>query len=339
MGLIAPAYLRVHPSFEEPDIVMTYVQASMAFELLPNGQPRVKLSDGDLGVYLKRLDYRTKMAAGQAAYNSLPNVELIFSYGFTPSYLIRTRAEWDHHDEAAAGRWGIGLQQGYRLAGQAGHFQFMRSALLYGINPAVGEGLVNSTSSTTVVGLPADTAGNTSISTYDNGQMAQLLLTYIQQLKTRTNQIGTGRKIAILAPQRVLGTWEYSVVQLVQYQRAGAGTETTAGMTKLVGEINEDEVLWGPDDTLIGKGSGGTDMIIICMPELEVLNAERINTNRFADLKPGFRDCTAMYCDMIAPREIVTPLPGGAVDMLAEARITSGWPVRPEALTIISATF
>jgi hypothetical protein len=70
-----------------------------------------------------------------------------------------------------------------------------------------------------------------------------------------------------------------------------------------------------------------------------VLNAERINTNVFSKLKPGFRDCTAMYCDMIAPREIITPLPGGAVDMLQEARITSGWPTRPEALTLLSAGF
>jgi len=338
MGLIAPAYLRVHPAFEEPDIVMTYVQASMAFELLPNGEPRVKMGEGDLGVYLKRLDYRNKMASGQAAYNSLPSVELIFSLGFTPSYLVRTRAEWDHHDEASAGRWGIGLQQGYRLAGQSGHFQFMRTALLYGINPALGEGLINNANSTSVI-LPVDTLGNSTISTYDPGQMGQLLLNYIQQLKTRTNQIGTGRKIAILAPQRVLGQWEYNVVQLLAYQRPGAGTESTAGMTKLVGEVNEDEILWGPDDTLIGKGTGGTDMIIICMPELEVLNAERINTNVFSKLKPGFRDCTAMYSDMIAPREIITPLPGGAVDMLMEARITSGWPVRPEAITLLSAGY
>jgi hypothetical protein len=42
---------------------------------------------------------------------------------------------------------------------------------------------------------------------------------------------------------------------------------------------------------------------------------------------------------MAAPREIPTPLPGGAMDVLSEMRMTSGWAPRPEAVTVISMTF
>ena len=340
MGLIAPAYVTVNPSFMEPDIVLSYSQTSGAFELLPKGKPRVKLSDGDLAVYMKRLDLRTKLAAGQAAYNNLPNVELVFSMLSTPTYLTRCRAEYDHHDLAAASRWGLALQQAYRLGMRQAHFQFMRTALLYGVNPALGEGLTNAAGATSA-NLPADSNGNQTIVTYDNGQMGFFLLSVIASIKTKTNNIGVGRSFTILAPQRVLAAWEYNVVQLVQYQRQGAGTESTAGLVKLVAEMIEDDIKWVADDTLINKGAGGTtDLIVFVMPEIEVVQADtEINTNEFAKVTPGMMETTAMYADMVAPREITTPIAGGAVDVLSEHRITSGWGIRPEAIYLLSAQY
>lgn len=337
--IIAPAFTTINPSFMEPDILVAYSQVSGAFELLPKGAPSVKLSDGDLAVYIKRLDIRNKVAAGQAAYNALPGVEPVFSYISTPTYLVRVRSEWDHHDGAASGNWGVGIAQLFRLGMRQGHFQFMRSALLYGINPSLGEGLVNAAGAT-AINLPADTNGDTTIVTYDNGQMGLFLLQIVGAIKTRTNNIGVGREFAILAPQRILQQWEYNVVQLVQFQRAGAGTESTAGMTKLVAEINDDDIKWVADDTLIGKGAGGNDLIIFVMPEVAVPDAAgEINTNEFAKITPGMLECTKMYTDMVAPREITTPLPGGAVDVLSEHRISSGWGVRPEAITLLSAQY
>ena len=339
MAIIAPAYVTINPSFVEPDILVAYSQVSGAFELLPKGQPRVKLSDGDLAVYIKRLDIRTKMASGQAAYNMLPNVEPVFSYISTPTYLTRARAEYDHHDTAAAGRWGVGIQQAYRLGMRQAHFQFMRSALLYGVNPSYGEGIVNAAGATSA-NLPADTNGNTTIVTYDNGQMGLFLLQILGSIKTKTNNIGIGRQFTILAPQRILQQWEYNVVQLVQYQRPGGGTESTAGLVKLVAEVNEDDIKWVADDTLIGKGSGGLDLIVFVMPEVEMPDANNeINTNEFAKITPGFLECTALYTDMIAPREITTPIPGGAVDVLSEHRISAGWGIRPEAIYLLTAQY
>lgn len=339
MGVIAPAFTTVNPSLIEPDIIMSYSQMSGAFELLPKGMPRVKLGEGDLAVYVKRLDLRTKLAAGQAAYNMLPNVELVFSYGSTPTYLTRCRAEWDHHDSAATANWGIGLPQGYRLGMRQAHFQFMRSALLYGVNPSLGEGVRNAPGSTAIA-LPPDAFGNSTIQTYDNGSMALFLLQLIGAIKTRTNNLGTGRDFTILGPQRVLQQWSYNIVQLTSYQRPGGGTESTAGTVKIVGNVNDDNIKWVCDDTLIGKGDGGTDLIIFVMPELELLNApSEIDTNEFRKITPGLLDNLVMYTDMVAPREITVPLPGGAVDVVSENRISSGWPLRPEAITLLSATY
>jgi len=335
----APSFVTVNPSFIEPGLLLPYSQASGAFDTLATGEPLVRLSEGDLYVYIKRADVRTKMSAGQAAYNQLPSVSVSMSQISTPTYLLRVRAEYDHHDTAAMNRWGVNIVEAQRLGMRQGHFQLARTALLYGFNPANGEGLLN-TAGATAVNLPSDSNGNSTVVTYDNGQMAVFLLTQISAIKTRTNQLGIGRKFVILGPQRTLGAFEYqSIVQVVQFQRPGAGSTSTAGVVKEMLMANGDTIVWAYDDTLIGKGAGGNDAVLVVMPEVEKPNGGRINTNEFAKLAPGIEACTLMYADMAAPREIVSPLPGGATDVLSEWRITSGWAIRPEAITVLSLQY
>lgn len=340
MPNIAPSYLTLNPSYTMPELLLPYSQASGAFECLPKGEPMVRLGEGDLVVYMNRVDVRTKMTAAQAAANELPSVSVVLSQISTPSYLLRVRAEYDHHDTAAMSRRGVSIVSAQRLGMRQGHFQLMRSMLLQGMNPAAGEGLINANGAV-AVNLPDDTNGNDSARTYDNGQMAFFLLSQIAALKSRTNQMGIGREFVILGPQRDLSIWEYQgIVQLVQFQRIGAGTEATAGVVKEMLMRNGDRLIWAYDDTLIGQGQGGTDAVLIVMPEVEKPDAEHeINTNEFADLAPGYDGCTGMLTDMLAPKEIQAPLPGGAVDVVSELRSTSGWAPRPEAVTIISMAY
>lgn len=338
MAIIAPSFLSVNPSYTEPGVLLPYIQASGAFDILAGGEPLVRLSDGDLYVYMSAINLRTKVAAGEVAYNELPSCSIELHKISTKTYLLRVRSEYDHHDAAAAGRWGVSIAQAYTLAMMQGQFQLARSALLFGMNPALGEGMLNANGATTI-NLPADTNGNSTVVTYDNGQMAFFLLGQIAAIKSRTNQLGIGKKFVILMPQRVGAAFEYNVVQLVQFQRIGAGTTSTAGVVKTILGDNDDEIIWVYDDTLIGQGAGGNDAVIITMPEVTKPQGMRLNTNEFAKLAPGIAACNLMYSDMAAPREITAPLAGGAVDILSEWRISSGWPVRPEATTILSIQY
>ena len=72
MGIIAPSFEIVSPSFIEPGIIMPYFQASGAFGLLGGGKPLNRLSEGDLYVYMKQIQLRTKIAAAQAAAAGRP---------------------------------------------------------------------------------------------------------------------------------------------------------------------------------------------------------------------------------------------------------------------------
>lgn len=339
MPLIAPAYETINPHLMLPEIILPYSQASGAFNLLPTGEPRVMLGEGDQAAYIKRLDVRTSTTVGQSPSEQMPSPDIVASMISAATYLVRARAEYNHHDTARAGAYGFSLVDATRLANQQAFVNTARVALLDGFNPANGEGMLNANGAT-FLPMPPDSFGNDTAVTYDNGQAAFFLQQQAGMIKTRTNNLGIGNTFVYLGPQRIFELWEYNVVELVQFQRVGAGSTSSVGVVKEVLMANGDTVIWAYDDTLIGKGAGGTDAFLIAMPEVKKPAASRAwNTNKFADLAPGLSATLMQLCDMPAPREITVPLPAGAVDTTYEQRITAGWPIRPEALTVCSIAF
>lgn len=338
MTLQAPAYTILHPSFEEPELLLQYTQASGFPDVLAGGQPRTRLGEDDLVVYMKQLNLRTRVAVAQSSANELPGVNITASMISTATYRYQARSIYDHHDVSAGGRWGFSTVEAYRLGMRQGAFTLARDACLYGLNPANNEGLLNAAGATSIT-LPADQNGNTTVSTYDNGAMAFFLAQQILNIKTRTVQLGIGKEFTILGPQRTLGLFEYSIVQLVQFQREGAGTASTAGVVKEILMMNGDKLTWAYDDSLIGQGVGGSDAVLLVMPETTKPAGPQISTNEFAKLSPGNPVNTVMYCDMPAPREIVSPMPGGKTDFMIEWRTSSGWAPRGQAVTIMSMPY
>jgi hypothetical protein len=336
-----PAQAKVTPSFSEPDLIITYAQPSGFLAAFAGGKPRVKIGSEDLYVYVNRLDLRTDVQASQAPFNQLPSATLSATYYSTPTYLIRTRAIYDHHDMAAAGHYNVSLPQAQDLASRQGIFQQMRSGAIYGFNPANGEGLLN-TAGATQVTLPPDEYGNDTVSTYDNGQMALWMLSQIVNLKQGMFQSGAtvGNEIVVIAPQRVALQWQYAnIVQVTAYQRDGAGTATIGQVLEKVAQESGDTIRFYYDDTLIGKGAGGTDAVILTIPEIEQPSIPGINTNVFADVNPNMKAVNLLYADMAAPRKIPTPTPDGGITEVQELRVSSGWGIRPEGLFILNLQY
>lgn len=341
MGNYFPAQAKVTPSFSEPDLIVTYAQPSGFCGVLAGGKPRVKIGSDDLYVYINALDLRTDVQSAQSSFNQLPSATLAATYYSTQTYLVRTRAIYDHHDMAAAAHYNVSLPHAQELAGRQGIFQQMRTGALYGFSPANGEGLLNTVGATQVT-LPPDSYGNDSVSTYDNGEMSLWLLGQIVALKTGMFQSGKGiaNKISILAPQRVALQWQYGdIVQVVQYQRPGAGTATTLEVVEKVVAENGDTLEVYFDDTLIGKGAGGTDAVILTIAEIEQPDIPGINTNIAADITPNLKAVNLQYADMAAPRKIPTPTPDGGITEVQELRVSSGWSIRPAGLYILNLPY
>lgn len=335
------SFVRVDPSYMVPETVMQISQRSGAFQALPGGRQSVRLGEGDQYVYIKTLQLRTDLNVGQSAANSLNGPAFVSQLISAPTYLIRSRSEYDHHDTAAAARWDVSLPDAYRRGTWQAFAQNERNALLYGFQPQNGEGLLN-TVGATATSLPADSNGNTTFQTYDNGEMALFMLQTIVAAQIRMYlSPQAGNRCVVLGPQRILAMMQKAnIVQLVQFQRPGAGTATTGGTIDEQMRQAGDMVEWAYDDTLIGKGAGGSDAIVIVFPELEDQDSNSgPDTNAFAGLRPNLKDNTLQFTDMAAPRELIAPLPGGATDVTFEKRITPGWGVRPEALTIVSMVY
>lgn len=341
MGNIFPTAAKLVPSFTEPELIITYAQASGAFQTLPGGKPRVKIGSEDMAVYVNTLDLRSEVVSGQNPANQLPSASLIVDFYSTATYLIQTRAIWGHHDMARASIWNVALPTAQDLAMRQGIFQQMRNGLLFGFNAANGEGLLNTVGATKVT-LPPDSYGDATVSTYDNGQMALFMLSQIVSLKTRMYQSGGNirNNIVAISPQRVfLQFQEANIVQTTSYQRPGAGTETTGNVIKNVALESGDTFQWYFDDTLQGQGTNGYDAVILTMPEIEQPSLPGINTNVFATLQPNMKAINLMYADMPAPMKIPTPTPDGAITEIQEMRVTSGWGIRPQGLTLISMPY
>lgn len=329
-----PSVAKVSPHFQEPGLILTWNQPSGAFELLAGGNPKNTLGQNDKFVYISALDIRTDAAAAQAAFNLLPSATFNASLYSTPTYLVATRAIYDHHQTADAAEWNVSLPKAQELGGRQGIFQFVRSALLYGINASNGEGLLNSANATSVT-LPPDSYGNDTTVTYDNGEMVFWLAGQAQQAAANIYQ--GGKHVIFVGPQRVLMPWSMQdIVQLTSYQRTGAGSNSVAATLQDILQRAGYTVDFFFDDTLQGKGAGGTDMVILSIPEIEELDSFDINTNEFAELTPSMKAVNVLYSDMPAPRKISTPIADGGITERYELRITSGWNLRPEALFLLS---
>lgn len=338
MGIQANAWVRLEPSFVEPEILMQYSQPSGFVDAMADQQLRVRMESDDLLVYMKQLNVRTRIAAGTSSMDELPGVDIAASYMSTPSYLLKASAQWDHHDVRAGSRWGFSTPEAYKKGIQQANYQFARDGFFYGFSPQFGEGLLNA-SGAVPINLPPDSNGVTTVQGYDNGEMAFFLSQQVLAIKTRTLQLGMGKKFTIIGPQRTLGLFEYNVVQLVQYQRVGAGSASTAETMAAIVQGNGDTVTWAYDDTLIGKGDGGSDAVVLVMPEVDIPREQKVNTNVFASLMPANKVCVTQYCDKAAPTEIISPLARGATDLVTEWRVTSGYAPRGIAVTIISMPY
>lgn len=341
MANVFPSQVKVHPSFSEPDLILTYAQPSGAFSTLADGKPRVKLAQDDLYVYVNTLDIRTDAKASQSSFNAYPSANLVAGYVSTQTYRVGCGAIYNRDDMQAASRYAISLPHAQDFAIKQGIFQQLRNGLLYGFTPSNGEGLLNASGATAVT-LPPDSYGNTTLRTYDNGQIALWLLTQIESLKTSMFQYGYDihNKIVLLAPQRILGTlMTQNIVQVTSYQRPGAGTSSSLDVIKRQLEDFGDKLEWCFDDTLIGKGASGDDMMVMTIPEIETPRIPGINTGMFNEVKPALNDINLMYADLAIPVKIQSPMPNAAIREVQEIRVTAGWNARGAGIYLLSIPY
>ena len=339
--ILAPSLLKVSPAYTMPGTVMSFQQASGFESLLSKGGIKVMLNEFDKYAYVHYADIRTKAAAGQNYANQLPSVDIELDFGQTATYLHQVNATWNRRDVGSVSQWNFNLVEAQRYGMRQGIYQNIRNAALYGLNPSLGEGILNTVGATVISSIPADPFGNSTVTTIDNGWMSQQIINIMAAIQVRTLQSGRPCRMTICGPQRVLAQyWETQVVQVTQYQRPGAGTATIREVIDNVTLFaNGNRIDWVYDDTLIGKGPNGYDAVIFALPEIEKPYAGVINTNEWADTNPSISDTIVLLADKTAPTEVTMPIALDATSLSMEMLTTSGWALRPECITILGAQY
>lgn len=341
MSGLSSGITTVNPSMMLPEIIMQYSMATGAFDILAGGAPAIRLSANDLVVYQRHLRFTSQVHVGQSLPGQLPSASIVPSYDQMMTYRMSSRSQYSYLDTEAASNSGYSLSNALQLANRQGHAQQLRNMLLYGIKASNNEGVTNSPNAVTL-NLGSDSLGNDNYSAWDAGELAKFFLGLISEQKTRMMLLGQTLTTVILCPQRFMKALEWTgIVELTTYQRPGAGTVTVGELVKKIAEgAASDEIIFCQDDTLIGKGAGGTDLIVVTNPELVIPEARQdINTNIFATLVPNQQAVNVMFCDVAAPTEIPSPMPDGGVTTLYTMRSTPGWNFRPEGLTLLSAKY
>ena len=329
----------LHPHHYEPGLIVTQSQASGYRKTLAGGELRVQLGAIDKAVYANVLDVRTQIAANQATANVLPGVSVEGHFIQAGTYTVRQNNEYSEWDVAEAGEYNVALPMAYRYGQRQGAFQFIRNAGLFGINAANSEGLLNTPGATTI-NLPPDSWGNANLRNYDAGQLAIWFNGVINSGLTRQFLFGTPVRVVLLGPQRILGTMQtQDIVQLTSFQRPGGGSMTTAQVITNVNEQFGYTIEWAYDDTLQGQGgSASTDVVLVCFPELNVNTMPGLNTNEFGMVAPNISGSILQYADVAAPVEVTTPVPS-ALHVESTMRVSAGWVIRPQAITIATIPF
>ncbi|CAI3954116.1 unnamed protein product [Commensalibacter communis] len=337
MAVSAPARFQLNPNFQDPRPVVDLFQRSGAMKVLPDGHPKSGINFTDKMVYVNRLTLKTQNSISQDSQNQLVGADIIMSQMQTAVYLLQVAVSYNRHEAGAVSNYGVSLPQAYSLGLNQSIYNQLRHLLLYGFQPEFGEGLLNAPGIKKTV-LPPDDNNTKDIKNMISGHISTVILNEIQDIISRTQQSGMKNVITILAPQRVLNLFAFAkIVNLATFQLAGSGTATIKGQLDAVLKDNDTVLLWQYDDTLESKGDNSTDAVIITLRQLDLSGQDvYANTNIFADSITHNDACNAMYTDLPAPLEIISPLPGGATHLQKELSATSGWALRPEATTVLS---
>jgi hypothetical protein len=331
------AKIQAQPSYTMPGMIVQQSLVSGFTGILGGGNVQARLNTTDVAVYMQSLKFKANSVISQNPANSLPNgVDLLPEMRSIPTYFIRAKAEYDSHDVAAAGNWNVSLDAAIKLALKQSHFERIRDAALYGVNAGNNEGILNAPNIGTAA-LPADSHANDGWIDYDNGELLTWLLHRINDITSRTFTSGAPVRLAMLMPVRLLNKLTTGIVQLVSYQREGAGSNSVEGSLKSVLEWNGKDIEFYVDNTLEGKGDGGTDGIILAIPELVDQSDSAFNTNVFASLQPNITANIVQMCDTPEPVFKTVPLSLDNNEIMSEQKIIPAWGLRPEAITFISA--
>jgi len=229
---------------------------------------------------------------------------------------------------------GESLPEVLEAIGEAGVANALHTGAFYGFDNSAEQGIL---SGATKVTLPQDSAGATTVTSYNPAEFVKFMNTIINQIRIKTFNAET--------PAVMFGTTEF--ITFIQTEIVNfLSSANSGGVNGIAGTVNmarswagENGLEFYIDDSLKGKGTAGKDAFFIMATKTK--NDElyqRFNQNIGIAHSDGTLNNTIMVLP-VANISYPNPAIDGVISTYNYMSSTSGWNIRPECISLITYDF
>lgn len=278
----------------------------------------------------------SETSVGQQWGRQLANQSFTQGQISAPFYRIEAYFEYDVVEQAKfeALSSGTSLHSLLENLAKQGINQRRHEAILFGFDPATNfnQGiLANATESN----LPADSVGNSAITSYDVAELQAFLSTIIRNVMDAS--YGMLKPVTIASSSRVINYIQTAIVPVTESQKDGSGVDTVGGLLqRVVNWLGAGQVVFIKDEKLKDDTNG--DKIVFVAPGLDSQDQGDPEGENLVGEENSIRFNT--WCD---EAEGLTgwdyPMAGGVFAKKLSYKMTPGITLRSEAVQVVVAPY
>lgn len=329
---------RLYPSVAVPGIVMPQTQ-EVDFNKYIGKKTNLGKEQDNVAYHTTATNINSQAEISQQWKSELTNQSYTLGQINAPYYMITAMLQWDVQEQAQfeALSNGVALPDFLEnLANQAIN-QRRHEAILYGFDPAtdLSQGiLANATESN----LPADSTGNSSLTTYNLAELQQFLASVIRDVMSAS--YGMLRPVVIASSPRVINYLTSMIVSLTESQQKGAGVDVIAGLLGRVVEwMGAGKVEFLQDVTLQDDTNG--DKIVFVARGLDD-QTEKVNdadSQNIVGRKNSIEYNTWYDIAFGGTKKFPRPPEFGRYAAMLVCKMTPGVTIRSEAVRVVVAPY
>lgn len=326
----------IQPNYVDPGLVDTYMTSTWV-DAMPDSAFRQNLNETTQQILKFKFGVTTNSQVGQGNAYSVPSLSYTTEPMSTPVYTVNLQYAINRDNAAMAANYGVDEAAVQQWLAEKSLFIQTMDATIFGINPSIGEGLLNATDRANEVLLASDLAGETYFDLQDKGEIRDAVIGHLNNLLMTNGMItAKGFTIGVLAPQAFWAVVHGSPIQLTSAQRQGAGTMTIWQAMLAWAVAYDAKFAIGMADKMEGHGINGADTAVFFIHEIKrsSQNNPMFDVSKSAPV-PIENGVMSIYT--MPPIEEPIPQHGG-LHVHVKARMSGLWAYRGKGISQLSYT-
>lgn len=246
---------RLFPAAAVPGLLAPQVQ-DVEFKKYVGRETRLGTLDKNAIYIASVTNINSQAEISQQWQSELTNQSYTLGQIKAPYYMITAMYKYNTQEQAQfeALSNGVALPDFLENLARQAINQRRHEAILYGFDPAtdLSQGIL---ANATLSNLPNDTAGNTTLTSYNAAELAQFIASIIRDVMSAS--YGMLRPVVIASSPRTINYLQTIIVSLTESQKPGAGIDSVSGLVnRVVHWIGAGNIEFVQDVTLQDDTSG-----------------------------------------------------------------------------------